>query len=152
MNERDLFKSQRDIVIRKAENQIVRVRGNVERGFHKLEIGKLWWKNGVMPSVLMGIGVISLREEEIKKLQTLENGVYRQLLGGRRSTPIAILRGEAGASMVRTRVIQSWMILVKSIQEGENTLLKQVLGKIIDSGKGSWYLTFCRYLRHQFLL
>ena len=147
VNERDLFKGQRDIIIRKAENQIVRVRSNVERGFNKLEIGKLWWKNGVMPSVLVGIGVISLREEDIRKLQVLENGVYRQLLGGRKSTPIAILRGEVGSSMVKTRVIQSWLILAKRIQDGENILLKQVLGRIMDSGKGSWFTTFTRYLR-----
>ena len=119
-NERDLFKGQRDAMIKKAVEQIVRVRSNVEKSFNKLEVGKLWWKNGVMPSVLVGVGVISLRKEDIDKLQTLENGVYRQILGGRRCNPIAILRGEVGSSMVKTKIIQSWLILVKSILEGEN--------------------------------
>ena len=41
-NERDLFKGQRDAMIKKAVGQIVRVRGNVEKSFNKLEVGKLW--------------------------------------------------------------------------------------------------------------
>ena len=81
-------------------------------------------ENGVMMSVLVGISVISLFKYDIDKLQRLENGVYRQLLGGRKFTPIAILRGEVGSSMVRSRVIQARLILVKSIIEGDNTLLK----------------------------
>ena len=100
-----------------------------------------------MMSVLVGIGVMSLRIKDIDRLQTLENGVYRQLLGGRRGTPIAILRGEVGSSMVRTRVIQARLILVKSIIEGENTLLKQVLGEIMRVGKSRWYLTLMEYLK-----
>ena len=145
-SDRDLFKEQRKIIIRKAEHQSCRVRSNIERGFNKLEIGKLWWKNGVMMSVLVGIGVISLYKYEIDKLQRLENGVYRQLLGGRKFTPIAILRGEVGSSMVRSRVIQARLILVKSIVEGDNTLLKQVLEVIMRVGRGRWYSTLMEYL------
>ena len=133
-------------MVKKAVEQIVRVRGNVEKSFNKLEVGKLWWKNGVMPSVLIGVGVISLRKEDINKLQTLENGIYRQILGGRSCTPIAILRGEVGSSMVITRVIQSWLVLAKSILVGENILLKQVLGNIMRTRKGCWFITFTKYL------
>ena len=46
VNDRGLFKEQRNIIIKKAEEQSCRVRGNIERGFEKLEIGKLWWKMG----------------------------------------------------------------------------------------------------------
>ena len=99
-----------------------------------------------MMSVLVGISVMNLWKKDIDRLQTLENGVYRQLLGGRKATPIAILRGEVGSSMVRTRVIQARLILVKSIIEGENTLLKQVLGEIMRVGKSRWYLTLMEYL------
>ena len=72
--------------------------------------------------------------------------IYRQLLGGRRDTPIAILRGEVGSSMVKTRIIQARLILVKSILEGENTLLKQVLDVILRIGKGWWHKTLIGYL------
>ena len=103
-------------------------------------------KNGVMSSILVGISIITLRQYEIDTLQILENGVYRQILGGRQFTPIAILRGEAGSSMVKTRVIQAWLILVKSIMEGDNLLLKQILGKIMELRVGSWYTTLTKYL------
>ena len=48
--------------------------------------------------------------------------------------------------MVRTRIIQARLILVKSIIEGDNTLLKQVLEVIIRVGKGRWYSTLMEYL------
>ena len=84
-------------------------------------------ENGVMMSVLVGISVINLWVNEIKQLQRFKNGVYRQLLGGRKYTPIAILRGEVGSSMVRSRIIQARLILVKSIIEGDNTLIIRFL-------------------------
>ena len=146
VNDRDLFKEQRNIIIKKAEEQSCRVRDNIERGYNKLEIGKLWWKNGVMMSVLVGIGVISLYVKDIVHLQRKENGVYRQLLGGRKDTPIPILRGEVGSSTVKSRVIQARLILVKAILEGENRLLKQVLEAIMRVGNGRWYNTFMEYL------
>ena len=48
--------------------------------------------------------------------------------------------------MVRSRVIQARLILVKSIMEGDNTLLKQVLEVIMRVGKGRWYSTLIEYL------
>merc|ERR1712082_589151 len=48
--------------------------------------------------------------------------------------------------MVKTRVIQARLILVKSILEGENTLLKQILDIILRIGKGWWHKTLLDYL------
>ena len=92
----------------------------------------------MMMSVLVGISVISLYFKDIDYLQRMENGVYRQLLGGRKDTPIAILRGEVGSSTVKSRIIQARLILVKSILEGENRLLKQVLKVVMSVGKCRW--------------
>ena len=41
VNDRDLFKEQRNVLVKNALNQSCRVRSNIERGFNKLEIGKL---------------------------------------------------------------------------------------------------------------
>ena len=78
-----------------------------------------------MPCLLMGAGVMKFTEEQIKPLQKVENRVFRQLLGGFGDTPVAILRGEVGASMVRTRVMQARLMLTKSIVDGENELIKK---------------------------
>ena len=43
-----------------------------------------------------------------------------------------------GASLVRTRVVQARLMLTKSILDGENTLLKNILGEIRRVGRGRW--------------
>ena len=100
-----------------------------------------------MPCLLMGAGVINYTEEQIKYLQRIENRVFRQLLGGLGDTPIAILRGEVGASMVRTRIIQARLMLTKSIIDGDNLLLKTILTNIRRLGGGRWYGLLSRYLQ-----
>ena len=65
----------------------------------KLLIGKTFWKSVALPSILYGSTIIDLNEMEISKLQRIENGVFRQILGAPSYTPLATLRGgEVGAS------------------------------------------------------
>ena len=63
---------------------------------NKLLIGKTFWKSVVLPSILYGANVITLTDTEIKSLQTVENGVYRQILGAPRFAPNCSLRSERG--------------------------------------------------------
>ena len=126
----DIFQDQKEEVLKKAELRACWLGKEVETSFNKLDVGKLWWKCGVMPCLLMGAGVINYTEEQIKYLQRIENRVFRQLLGGLGDTPVAILRGEVGASMVRTRIIQARLMLTKSIIDGDNLLLKTILTNI----------------------
>ena len=57
-----------------------------------------------------------------------------------------MMRGEVGASLVRTRVLQARLMLTKSILDGENVLLKTILANIRRLGKGRWYSLLIRYL------
>ena len=49
--------------------------------------------------------IVNLTETEINKLQRVENSVYRQILGGIKSTAVTSLRGEIGASSMKTRIM-----------------------------------------------
>ena len=144
---RDIFKGQREAVIKKADSRVCRLQKEIETSYNKLDVGKMWWKCGVMPCLLMGAGVINLNEDQIKHIQRVENRVFRQLLGGTGDCPVAILRGEVGASLVRTRVVQARLMLTKSIIDSENSLLKTILSDIRRVGEGRWNQLLNIYLQ-----
>ena len=83
----------------------------------------------------MGAGVINFKQEDIKKLQIIENGVYRKKLGGGWSTPIVTLRGEMGSSMMESRIMENKILLVKSIIDGKNELMKEILINMRENKK-----------------
>ena len=60
-----------------------------------------------LPSILMGSGVMNFKQEDINRLEIIENGVYRKILGGRWSTPIVTLRGEMGSSITQSRIMHN---------------------------------------------
>ena len=54
--------------------------GIIERSCNRVMIGKTYWKDVVLPSILHGAEVIDLTKEEINKLQIIENNIYRKIL------------------------------------------------------------------------
>merc|ERR1711954_28407 len=73
---------------------------------------------------------------EINELQKIENGVYRKILGGRRNSPICVLRGEIGSSMMKTRFIEGILIYTRSIITEHNSLVQEILGITRNEDKG----------------
>ena len=67
-------------------------------------IGKTYWKSIVLPSILYGVNIMHFTKTEIKKLQQIENGVYRGILGAPKYAATCTLRGEIGSSDMRTRL------------------------------------------------
>ena len=78
---------------------------------------------------------------------SINGGRCHELLGRFGDTPVAILRGNVGASMVRTRVMQAKLMLTKSIVDGENELMKKILSNIRDAGECRWNRLLERYLQ-----
>ena len=75
---------------------------------------------------------------EIRKLQTKENDSYRTAFGARKGTANAALRGEIGASLMETRLIESRLMLAYSMQNGTNELVRQVLQRVRGDKKNIW--------------
>ena len=84
--------------------------------------------------------------EQIKKLQTIENRVYRGILGAIYNTPKSVMKGEIGSSLMETRIIESRLTLVRSIIESENKLVKDILGKVRGIGNNPWNKKLEEYL------
>ena len=73
--------------------------------------------------------MINLSKTQIKELQTIENGVYRKILGGVPGTVLETVRGDIGASLMESRIMENKMLFLKNIQEGENELMKIIIKK-----------------------
>ena len=83
----------------------------------------------------MGVGVMNMGKGEVDIMQKFENRIYRQLLGAQGYAPIAVLRGEVGASLMKTRIIDSRLTLVKGMLVSNRTLIKMFLQ--IQEGMGT---------------
>ena len=147
-NKRDLFKTQREEMLCKAHNLANMTYSMINKCCNNILIGKTYWKVMVLSSVLQGLGVMSFNMEFIKQLQYIENGVFRKILGARDHTPNTVLRGEIGSSLMETRFMQTKLLFVKSILEGENELLKEILNNTVGDNKNVWNRKLNDYLRN----
>ena len=77
----------------------------IAKSCNTLKIGKRYWESAALISILHGSEVIYYNEAEIRKLQIEEYKVYRHIVNARKSTAISALRGEIGASLQITRLI-----------------------------------------------
>ena len=146
-DEADIFKTHKEEVIKKAKEMANKTYWTISRCCNRVMMGKLYWKNIIIPSVLQCMGVLSFNIEEINKLQVIDYSVYRMILGGASFTPNAALRGEIGTSLMKTREIESKLLLTKSILEGENKLLQEILEKVRNKGNSKWNKHLVKCLR-----
>ena len=72
-------------------------------------VGKAVWKLMAIPSISFGRAVILTSETNINKLQRIENKVWRYLLGIEGYSTIEALRGEIGASMIKSRIMETML-------------------------------------------
>ena len=90
-----------------------------------------------LPSILYATNVMHIDEKDIERLQVIENGVYRKILGAPKYAPNCTLRGEIRASLMKSRVIEGRLQYIRSIWDRENGLLKLVLEDQFDR-PGKW--------------
>ena len=109
----------------------------IETSCDKLLVGKTWWKAVMLPSLLVGVGVIGLTKKQAAKLQIIQNRVYRKILGGNKATSVAVLRREIGSSLMISRLIESKLKLMKSMLETENVLVKRIAKRVLNDENNS---------------
>ena len=119
----------------------------ISRACERMLIGKVYWKSVVLPGVLSVAEVMPWNENELDKLQRIENGVWRKVLRAPDCTAIAALQGEIGCSSVRARDIKIKLMFAKHLVEGENSFTKMALEKMKTTGRGGrWYKLVSKYL------
>ena len=94
------------------------------------------WKQMMIPGILFGKGVAVVANSTIEKIQATENRVWKYLLGVGGYTTIESLRGEVGASMMSSRVMETMLSFMIDTLAGEFEKVKSYMLHEIETGKG----------------
>ena len=114
--ERDMFKKQIENMIAKEQRLANVTCSIINKCCNKILIGKTFWKGVVVPAISYASCVIDIGEKYLDKLQLIENDVYRKILGAPKYAPNCTLRGEIGASLMKTRLVECRLQYIRSIQ------------------------------------
>lgn len=133
------FKKFKEEQINKARRLALQTKTITLQSCNKILIGKSYWKSLCLPGILYAAEVIEYSESEIKTLQTIENSVYRTILGARKFTPVETLRGEIGASLMRSRIDKNKLNFICSIKNlSDEDLVKKVMKWSLHTNIGKW--------------
>ena len=141
LNKKDVFKEQKNLMIKKAHKLSNMTYSIISKSCNKIMIGKTYWKSIALPAILYGVNVMTLTETEIKQLQTIENGVYRKILGAPKYAPNCTLRGEIGSSLMKTRIMKGHLQYIRTTLQGRNELLKKVMEIELERKGSKWAKT-----------
>ena len=90
-------------------------------------VGKAIWKMMHIPAILYGRTVVPTSDTNIEKLQRIENKVWRFLLGVGGYATIEALRGEIGASMVKSKIMETTLSYIIDVMNSEFNELKSMM-------------------------
>lgn len=115
---------------------------------NKILIGKTYWKCIVLPSILHASSIMTYTKTEIDKLQTIENTVYRQMLGAPKYAQVTTLRVEVGATSMTARIMQGQLrqYLQSSMEEDGNGIVQKIIQVMRDEKRDNWILKTNNYL------
>ena len=121
-----MFGVYRTEVLKKAQRMANLIYPVISRSCNKLIIGKTFWKCIALPYVLFGCNAITMNENIIKKLQIIENGACRKMMGATGTAAMAALRGEIGISEMKIRIIEGRLKYLNNIEHRGNELLRAI--------------------------
>ena len=110
-----------------------------------MTIGKSIWKQVMVTSLLFGKAVVVAAKSTIATIQGIENRVYKYLMGLGGYTTIAALRGEIGASMMESRIMEIMLMFVRDTLASNFDNVKTYMNHDIETGKGEWIRTANEY-------
>ena len=131
-NSRNCFKNHKNNKIKQARKLSNLTFSVISKSSNKILIGKTYWKNVAIPSILYGSNFITITKE-LEELQKLENQVWRHILGAPHHAPVSTLRGEIGSSAALSRDIKNKLEFVRYTITERNSLIKSVMIEMIDS-------------------
>ena len=142
---KDYFRKHKELVIGRARRMANITFSVIHKSCNKLLVGKTYWKNVVLPSLLHGNSVIIWNVAEMEKLQRSENAVWRAILGAPQYSPLVTLQGEIGTSNMKTRDIKAKINYIGHLRGSNNKLLTALYEDILDWKKGKWFETITSY-------
>merc|ERR1711942_339734 len=136
---RDIFEKENKKLLSTADRKVNSILHEIKKSADKVVVGKAIWKLMAIPSLLFGRAVVPTCKTTIEALQRKENKVWRYLLGIGGYSTVAALRGEIGASMVKSRIMETTLQFVRSTMNSEFNNIKEMMLDTIKTGVGKWY-------------
>merc|ERR1711909_84703 len=124
---RNIFEAENKIWIQKAEKKSNAIISQIKKSADKVIVGKAIWKLMAIPAILFGRAVVTTTKGNIDKLQRIENKVWRYLLGIGGYSTVEALRGEIGASMVKSRIMETMLLYMIYTLAGDFTNVKLMM-------------------------
>ena len=135
---RNIYEAENKIWLEKAEKKANSILGQVNKSADRVIVGKAMWKMIAIPALLFGRAVVTTTKRNIGKLQIIENRVWRYLLGIGGYSTVEALRGEIGASMVKSRIMETMLQYLISTLSSQFSDIKEMMEDTILKGKGRW--------------
>ena len=135
---RDIFRAEKIIWLEKAKKKANEVISQVKKSFDKVVVGKAICKLMMVPGLLFGKAVVVIAKTTIEKIQRIENRVWKYLLGLGGYTTVESLRGEIGASMMLTGIMETMLLYVIDTLSSSFENLKMYMNDEIEKGRGQW--------------
>ena len=142
---RDIFRAEKRIWLKKAKKKANEVISQIKKSYDKVTVGKAIWKLIMIAGLLFGKAVVVTAKSTIDKIQAVENRVWKYLLGLGGYTTVESLRGEIGASMMVTRIMETMLLFVIDTLSSDFEQIKSYMNHEIDTGKGQWIRTVNEY-------
>ena len=80
-----------------------------------------------VPAIMYGRSVVTTSKTNINNLQRIENRVWRCLLGIGGYATVEALRGEIGASIVKSRVRETMLTYIIDVMKGDFINVKNMM-------------------------
>ena len=117
----------------------------VKKSADKVLVGKAIWKLMCMPAILFGRAIVPTCVGRIEGLQRLENRVWRYLMDIGGYSTIDALRGEMGASLVKSRVMETMLLYVVDTMNSKFDNVKEMIADTIETERAHWYTNINSY-------
>merc|ERR1711895_242537 len=143
----DIFEIENKKILKKANKKVNSIMEEVSKSADKALVGKAIWKQIKVPSILFGRAAVPTCNTLAEKLQRKENKVWRHTMGIGGYSTVAGLRGEMGASLMKTRIMKSTLQFVREVVNGKFENIKEMMLYTIKMKKGNWYRMVNSYLK-----
>jgi len=144
---RNIFEKANEQFLINAEKQVYTLIGQIRKSADKVLVGKAIWKLMCLPSVLFGRAVVPTNKARVEGLQRLENKVWRFLMGVGGYSTVDALRGEMGASLVESRIMETMLLYARDAMKGSFQNIKNMMEDTMTVKKGKWYNSMKDHLR-----
>ena len=107
----------------------------IAKSCNRLMMGKAYWKNAVMPSLMYGESVLTWNKDEIERIDRTENAVWRKILGAPGYTPIAAMRGDIRCISMIARDMKVKLSFAKYLMNAENEMLREIFRDMLEENR-----------------